>query len=144
MDQGLHAPEARAAAIGLVTTVTSFEPKGEREQTIYSEMLSAAGDLWNARRQRTSRGVNAVPMLEWVVLIGGGIITVVFTYFFRLDRWRTQLAMTSMVSTIIALNVYLVLMFGYPYSGDLKVSPDGFVVAKSIIDHPAVARAASP
>ncbi len=144
MDQGQHAPEARAAAVRLITTVTSFEPKGEREQTIYGEMLAAANDVWNARRQRTSRGVNAVPMLEWVVLIGGGVITVVFTYFFRLNQWRTQLAMTSMVSTIIALNIYLVLMFGYPYSGDLKVSADGFVVAKSIIEHPAVARSASP
>ena len=48
--------------------------------------------------------------------------------------------MTGMVSTVIALNLFLVLMFGYPYSGDLKVSPEGFVVAKSIIDHPAVAR----
>ena len=51
-----------------------------------------------------------------------------------------QVAMTGMVSTVIALNLFLVLMFGYPYSGDLKVSPEGFVVAKSIIDHPAVAR----
>ena len=61
MDHGRHAPEARAAAVRLITTVTSFEPKGEREQTIYASMLTAAGDLWNARRQRTSRGVNAVP-----------------------------------------------------------------------------------
>ncbi|HEY2158091.1 MAG TPA: hypothetical protein VGH33_20855 [Isosphaeraceae bacterium] len=144
MDLGRHAPEARAAGVRLITTVTSFEPKGEREQAIYASMLTAAGELWNARRQRTSRGVNAVPALEWVVLIGGGVVTVVFTYFFRLRQWRTQVAMTSMVSTVIALNIYLVLMFGYPYSGDLKVSPDGFVVAKSIIEHPAVARAASP
>jgi hypothetical protein len=144
MDTGHHAPEARAAAVRLITTVTALQPEGEREQTIYASMLTAANDLWNSRRQRTSRGVNAVPTLEWVVLIGGGIITVVFTYFFRLRQWRVQLAMTTMVSTVIALNVYLVLMFGYPYSGDLKVSPDGFVVAKSIIDHPAVARSASP
>ena len=87
LDQGIHAPEARAAAIRLVTTVTAFEPKGEREQTLYASMLTAANDLWNARRQRTSRGLNVVPTLEWVVLISGGIITVVFTYFFRLERW---------------------------------------------------------
>ena len=67
--------------------MTAFEPKGEREQTLYASMLTAANDLWNARRQRTSRGLNVVPTLEWVVLISGGIITVVFTYFFRLERW---------------------------------------------------------
>ncbi len=144
LDEGRHAPEARAAAIRLVTTVTSFEPKGEREQAIYASMLTAAGDLWNARRIRTSHGVNVVPTLEWVVLICGGIITVVFTYFFRLQRWAAQVAMTGMVSTVIALNLDLVLMFGYPYSGDLKVSSEGFVVAKSIIDHPAVARSGPP
>jgi hypothetical protein len=143
MDQGRYAPEARAAVIRLIGVVTAYQPKTEREQTIYASMLTAGNDLWNYRRLRTSKASNMVPTLEWVVLIGGGIITVVFTYFFRLREWRVQLAMTSMVSTVIALNIYLVLMFGYPYSGDLKVSPDSFRVAQSIIGHPATVRAVS-
>ena len=43
--------------------------------------------------------------------------------------------MTSLVATIIALNLYLVLMFGYPYSGEVKVSADSFRIAEAIITH---------
>ena len=41
--------------------------------------------------------------------------------------------MTAMVASIIALCLYLVLMFGYPYSGELKVDPSNFKVAHAII-----------
>jgi Protein of unknown function (DUF4239) len=141
MDSGRYAPEARAAAIRLIAAVTALQPKTEREQTLYASMLTSSNDLWNYRRLRTSKAAIGVPALQWVVLIGGGIITVVFTYFFQLRQWRVQVLMTSMVSTVIALNIYLVLMFGYPYSGDLKVSPDGFRVAQSIIGQAAAVQA---
>ncbi len=145
LDEGRHAPEARAAAVRLITTVTSFEPKGEREQAICSSMLAAAGDLWNSRRLRTSHGVNVVPTLEWVVLICGGIITVVFTYFFRLQRWAArQVAMTGMVSTVIALQPLPRADVRLSLLGGPKGQLEGFVVAKSIIDHPAVAPPGPP
>jgi hypothetical protein len=33
-----------------------------------------------------------------------------------------------MVALLIALNVFLILMFGYPFSGDLSVGPESFRV----------------
>ena len=57
------------------------------------------------------------------------MVTVGLTYFLVLDDVRIQVALTAMVAVLIALNIFLILMFAYPFSGDLQVSPEGFHVA---------------
>lgn len=135
MDQGHHSPAARHAAFLLIDAVCDFEPKTASEQTIYSSQMSLICDVWDSRRSRTLTAEHGIPALEWIVLIVGGTITVAFTYFFKLQHLPMQMVMTAMVATIIALNLYMALMFGYPYSGDLKVSPDSFKVIHAIVEH---------
>ena len=57
-----------------------------------------------------------IPPLEWCVVILGGIVTVALTYFLVLEDLRIQVALTAMVAVVIALNIYLILMFGYPFA----------------------------
>jgi hypothetical protein len=66
------------------------------------------------------------------VIILGGIVTVGLTYVFVFDDLRIQIAPTAMVALLIALNIFLVVMFGYPFSGDLKVSPENLRVALAV------------
>lgn len=131
MDHCECSNQAGRAALDLIDAVANFEPVTESQKAIYAESLSATSDLWSNRRSRTGTAIRGIPALEWMVLILGGVITIVFTYFFALERVKVQVAMTTLVSLIISLNVYLVSMFGYPYSGDLKVSSDGFRMAHS-------------
>jgi hypothetical protein len=146
LDEGRSDPETQATALRLIEAVTEFEPKPGREQATYEAALVAVGEFWNARRYRIVTAAQSFPGAEWFLLITGGVITVTFTYFFKLDHTRVHVAMTSLVATIIALNLYMVIMFGYPYSGEVKVSSDSFGVAEAIITHHNTARpvAASP
>lgn len=75
---------------------------------------------------RTNATTRGMPYIEWVVLLVGGVVTIVFTYFFHVQSVAVQVAMTTMVTLIIGLNLFLVLLFGYSFSGDLKVSADAF------------------
>jgi Protein of unknown function (DUF4239) len=136
MAQGKPSIETRRLAIALIKGVLEFEPKTNREQILYSAQVSAVVQFWNSRRTRMILAEQGIPPLEWLVLVVGGVITVVFTYFFKVDNLRLQLFMTMMLSTVIALNLYMVLMFGYPYSGDVMVEPDGFKISREIIQHP--------
>jgi len=70
------------------------------------------------------------PFLEWVVLAAGGVITVAFAYLFKLDGFRLQLAITAVLAAVIALNLYLILMFASPFSGDVRINPDGFALTR--------------
>ena len=141
LDDGEFSPEAEATALRLIEAVTRFEPKTMREESTYQAALAAVGDFWNARRYRLVTAAGGLPGLVWFVLVAGGVITVTFTYFFKLEHLRIQVVMTSMVATIIALNLYLVLMFGYPYSGGVKVSCRSFNVAELIAMHRGISHA---
>jgi hypothetical protein len=135
MAEGRPSVETRRLAIALISAVYAFEPKTNREQVLFDAEVSAVTQFWNSRRTRMILADQGMPMLEWLVLVLGGMITVVFTYFFKVDNLRLQLFMTTMLTTIIALNLYMVLMFAYPYSGDVMVEPDGFIISRDIIEH---------
>ncbi len=125
---------ARKTAIQLMRAVEDFEPTTEREKAIFPIAVSEVCELWDNRRARTNMSTHGIPSVEWAVLVVGGIVTIVFTYFFGLESTKAQIGMTSMVATVIALNMYLVVIFGYPFSGALKVNPDAFLLDKKIFD----------
>jgi hypothetical protein len=133
LDYGQFAPEARRTALDLIDAVSSFEPQTAKEAELYAAGVGAACELWNARRTRINTAMHGVPALEWVVLLVGGVVTVSFTYFFKLEHLPIQVVMTAMVAVVIALCLFLVLMFGYPFSGELKVDPSNFRVAEAIV-----------
>jgi hypothetical protein len=127
--------DARKAAIKLIREVTDFEPVTENQKAIYPILVQETCQLWDNRRARTNIAEYGVPNVEWLVLLLGGVVTVVFTYFFGLESVRVQIAMTAMVSLLISLNLYLVVLFGAPFSGDLCVGEEAFEVDKKIFDN---------
>ncbi len=124
--QGHSLPEARASALELMRLIRDWEPEKESEKAVYASAVSAASQFWNCRRERIVGCQRGVPFLEWAVVILGGIVTVGLTYVFVFEDLKIQIALTAMVSLLISLNIFLVLMFGYPYSGDVSVKPDSF------------------
>ena len=60
------------------------------------------------------------------MLIFGGIILVFFTYFFGVENFKMQVLMTALVTLVLALNMVIVAMFAYPFSGDVRVWPIAF------------------
>ncbi len=125
---------ARKTAIALMKAVEDFEPSTEREKAIFPIAVSEVCEVWDNRRARTNMSSHGIPAVEWIVLVIGGVITVAFSYFFGLESAKAQIGMTSMVATVIALNMYLVVLFGYPFSGALKVNPEAFLLDKKIFD----------
>ncbi|MBX9688827.1 MAG: DUF4239 domain-containing protein [Candidatus Obscuribacterales bacterium] len=134
LDSGHISKDARRTAIELMKAVSNWEPSTESEKAIYPIAVTEACQLWDCRRSRTNMSQHCMPPLEWYILIIGGVVTVVFTYFFGIENLKAQIAMTAMVSMIIALNLFLVMMFGYPFSGELKVAPSSFELDKKIFD----------
>lgn len=55
-----------------------------------------------------------------------------FTYFFGLQNIRMQIIMTSIVSLVICLNIFLLACYDDPFSGDVMVDASPFVVDQKI------------
>lgn len=134
MDEGQVNLESRQDCFGLMRQVLDFEPQTENQKAIYPIAVQEACQIWDNRRARTNIAQYGMPMEEWIVLILGGLICTVFTFFFAMENLVIQVGMTVMVGIIIGLNLFLVLMFGYPFSGDMKVHPDAFKVDQSLFE----------
>ena len=135
MAEGRISTTARKAIVHLMKEIMTFEPVTENQKAIYPIAVQEACQVWDFRRARTNMAQHGIPAVEWIVLVIGAVVTIVFTYFFGLSDAKAQMAMTCMVSLLISLNMYLVILFGSPFSGDLQVSPDAFRVDKLIFDN---------
>ena len=134
MDDARFSPVARKMVVKLMENVTSFEPTTQNQQALYPMLVQSAMTLWDCRCDRINAARQGIPLIEWVTLVLGGVITVFFTYFFGLDSIKIQTVMVSMVTILISLNLYLFMLFAYPFSGDVCIKPEPFEIDLSIFE----------
>jgi len=61
-----------------------------------------------------------------VVLIGGGVITIAFTYLFGLDNTVVHNLMVAALAMILSLSLFTVAALDHPFKGDVRIHPDAF------------------
>jgi hypothetical protein len=111
---------------------TDLKPKTQSESNIQQTMLQSMSSMGDCRRLRIEALHNGLSPVLWGVLIVGGFTTVLFTYFFGIQNLRMQIIMTSIVSLVICLNIFLLACYDDPFSGDVMVYPSAFVVDQKI------------
>ena len=128
--EGKISTRATDLAFSMLQTVKVIEPVTENQKAIYPNLLSLLSDFLDSRRDRIRNANIGEPTVEWIILIIGAAITITYTFFFTMESNSIHLIMRGMATLMILMSLYLILLFGTPFSGDLKVSPEPF---KSII-----------
>lgn len=124
MSEGKMSLQAQSAADRLWEIIRDIEPKTNRENALYDEALERLSRLSDARNARLHACKQAIPTVVWIVMWSGGIITIVFTYFFGVESIRSQVLMTIALSGEIALILFLVITLDNPFKGTVSVSPE--------------------
>jgi hypothetical protein len=75
------------------------------------------------RGARILQSASGLPDAIWIVLVGGAVITVGFTYLFGVRNVLAHAMLTAALTAIIAGSLYLIFDLGTPYSGPLHVEP---------------------
>jgi hypothetical protein len=122
MQRGGRSAEAQAAADKVWELTTKFDPTNDREKIFFNEIIGKMNDAVEMRRQRLQDAGSGLHPSLWFVLLLGGIITVVFTFFFGSQNLFAQLTMTTMLAVLIVLILFTILLMDFPYSGDLSIS----------------------
>jgi len=135
MQRGEKSMEAQALANKVWDLTSTFDPKTAREKIFFSEMLRKMNDAVEMRRQRLQDARSGLHPSLWFVLLLGGIITVVFTFFFGSQNLYAQLTMTMLLAVLIVLIIFTILIMDYPYSGDLSISVAPFQQALEYYAH---------
>lgn len=100
-----------------------IQPQTPIESTLYAASLRALQDLSDHRRLRLHFAHDSLPTIFWILLWGGGPITVVYSYFFGMESARAQMFMTATLAAMTALMLLLIVALNNPFQGDVRVDP---------------------
>lgn len=134
MAKGFVSVDARKAGLRLLRSLDGFEPTTEAEKTAFPLILQEMQTAWDQRRERVATAQSGLPAVEWVALLLGAVVTVLFAGLFNVENLRLQALITAMAALVIGLNLYLVSLFAYPYAGDLVVSSQPFRIDIGVFD----------
>ncbi len=95
------------------------------------EEITKIADL---RRLRLDESNTELPVLMWILLWGGGALTLAFTLFFRAPNERAHLVMIAMITGIVAFVLFLIMELDQPFLGEISVSPKPFAQALAAFD----------
>jgi len=123
MRQGRNSPAAYLAGEEIAYTVESVQPRGAAQTNLHAAALSILQHYLDARRERLRENEGSVLPILWWTLFIGGLSTVGFSYFFGTENRRMQLAMTGVISVLLATMFVLIAEFGHPFAGSISV-PD--------------------
>lgn len=126
MADGNQDARTEAALHDLRATYTDMEPDLGRQQETYSESLRRLSDLNDSRTERLHAARDGLHGLMWAVLIVGGVLTIVFTYFFGVRNIGAQSLMTAGLTTMIALTLFLIWSMNHPFRSDFHVDSKPF------------------
>jgi Protein of unknown function (DUF4239) len=125
MADGQSSPEAWNVYNQLWRTYHRFQPQTEHEKIWYSQSLARLNELGDQRRLRLLSSRSAgVPVLMWVVLLGAGVITVGFSFFFHTSNTTAQVLMSAGLAMTIALVLLSILALQHPFAGITRVGPE--------------------
>jgi hypothetical protein len=126
MEQGMASSKAWATLDELRGTILGLDPPTGAQLERYNQVLEQLHGLGDARRERLLAANEGLATILWVVLIGGGAITIGFTYLFGLDNTTVHTLMVAALAMILSLSLFTVAALDYPFKGDVRIHPDAF------------------
>jgi hypothetical protein len=129
MEQGRASPKAWASLDELRAALLGLNPPTSAQQTPYdqaryNEVLDQLHALGDARRERLLAAGKGLPTILWLVLIGGGVITIAFTYLFGLTSTMVHTLMVAALAVVLSLSLFSIAALDHPFRGDVRIHPD--------------------
>jgi len=97
--------------------------------------MTASLDALSAGREvRLLTNETSMPVIFWVVLVTGGVITISFCFILQMEDTRVHAGLTALLTAIITICLWLILLINHPFSGDFRVTTNAFKHAIYVIN----------
>jgi Protein of unknown function (DUF4239) len=123
---GERSDGSKAAFQRIWKTLLSFQPESNKQVASYDACLTTLKEMSDARAFRIGLHTRGVPLILWVVLIAGAVLTTLFILLFWLENPRTQAVLTVLVETFIVFNLLLIYIFNTPFRPELGIKKSTF------------------
>lgn len=102
----------------------SFQPQTMGEQINQTEVLKQYNKLVESRRSRLNSIHAHLSGSLWAMVILGGLICIVVTFFFDTRSFGMHFWMTSLLSGLLGLMIFLIGTMDNPFRGEMSVSSE--------------------
>jgi predicted lysophospholipase L1 biosynthesis ABC-type transport system permease subunit len=124
MSHGGRSERARALNAEMFSTLARTVADTPTQQTFLSDTLDRLDEVAQLRATRTSVANEGAPSVLWTAIALGAVVTLGFALLFGVSNQRLHYLMVGAFAAIIALQIFVILVLNYPFSGDVRVSPE--------------------
>ncbi len=104
----------------------SFGPVTEEHKTLVADIWREFDALEKSRSIRLDTVTTELPSPLWSLVLIGGLICIVVTWFFHMESLSMHIWMTVFVASLLGLMVFMVADLDNPYRGKISVGPEPF------------------
>ena len=133
LENGEPSLKARDSFNRLWTFFTTLERLQIKNEVAYQETLKHLNDAGERRMIRSFDSSNNIPGIIWAVLLFGAFGTIFYTYFFYAENLRHQFVMTSALTVLNTLILYMLVMLDNPFRGYIKLDYSAFEYTLKIL-----------
>jgi hypothetical protein len=127
MRRGEESIAAHDTGYHILSVLTHWHPADPVNQALQSRAEDLAGRFLDSRRDRILANRQGIPLALWATMLFTGAVTVLFSFYFRVDRQRAQFVMVIAETVVISIIFSLIAELDYPFRGDLAVDPYSFI-----------------
>jgi hypothetical protein len=99
-----------------------FHPVKENEQRVLNIIDDLIDDAIDLRHDRIANDESHVPGLVWLILILGTCIAIVCSYLFSVEPAWLHYFYVFLLTSLIAMALFLIYMLDHPFEGSTQVS----------------------
>jgi len=121
--------EDLTGVLGLWAIATNYHPADPHQEMLIDKSFDALEEMSNDRGFRYMYQRENFPSVVWLVIYAGLLITIGFSYFFGLEKFKSQALMCAIFADLLGLTILAIVELAHPYQGAVVVSKAPFEFA---------------
>ncbi len=134
MNKGLPNDSGARLLQSMWKVAIQMQPQTPREQIIGDRAVAELASLAEHYRVRQYQSRSQLPGVFWLVLIGGGAITVAYTCLLGVENHRIHIMQVVTTALVVSLILVTIADVDQPFRGAIHVSSDPFRLALQTFD----------
>ena len=131
MHRGKLGVSGHATIEKLWAAATHTKPSTYGEQTSMNLTVAEISTMTEHRRLRQLESQSKLPMILWLLMISGGVITTLSSCLFGTDQFKLHALQVTSLTLMLSLALVAIADIDRPFRGSVHVQPSGFERARA-------------
>jgi hypothetical protein len=126
MARGLPSKTTADALAHITQAIIDMQVGQLRDLAVFQQALRLLAVIEDNRNERLDSADGSVPMILWLVIIAGAVITLGYPAFFGTMNVMAQTLMTATLAALVALILLPAVLLDFPFAGEVVLSSTAF------------------